>query len=151
MKKLIIVAVALVLSYTGISQTYEYKVVTSVESIIPMGLGRSRIIENNQEMDYRTLTTSREKGNDSKSNQVKRKDAKIDGLNETKMLNFYSGVGINFRNIASNDALVTSMLNSLSEEGWDLFTVSTGVESDAGSDDGQGIFVTRYIFRRIKQ
>lgn len=29
------------------AQTFEYKVITTVESIVPMGIGRSRIIEEN--------------------------------------------------------------------------------------------------------
>ena len=148
MKKLSSLLFGLSVGLIAFTQSFEYKVVTSVESIVPMGLGRSRILENNEEKDYKALTTSREKGLDSKSGKVKRRDAKVDKLNETKLLNFYSGVGINFRNIASNDALTTSMLNPLSEEGWILFNVVSGVESDCGEGDGKGIFVTRYIFKR---
>lgn len=99
-------------------------------------------------VDAAMFTTQRENGKDSKQGDVKRKDAKIDELNETKILNFYSMVGLNFQNIASNDAMITSILNTLSEEGWELFTVVSGVESDAGKDDGNGIFITRYIFRK---
>ena len=64
------------------------------------------------------------------------------------MLNFYSGVGINFQNIASNDGLIESKLNELSKDGWVLFQVVSGVESNAGKDDGQGIFITRYILKK---
>lgn len=63
-------------------------------------------------------------------------------------MNFYSFVGINFQNIASNDAMITLMLNKYSNEGWDLFSIVSGVESDAGKGDGDGIFITRYIFRK---
>lgn len=35
-------------------------------------------------------------------------------------------------------------------EGWELAFVSSAVESDAGKDDAQGIFITRYIFKRNK-
>jgi len=142
---------ALLISAISFAQVYEFRVITSVESIVPMGIGRSRLIETTEEKDYQTLTTSRSKGNDSKIGKVKRKDAKVDNLNETKLLNFYSGVGINFRNIASNDALITSMLNQMSIEGWELMTVVSGVESDAGEKDGKGIFITRFIFKRIKE
>ena len=34
---------------SAFAQTVEYKVVTTVESIVPGGMGRSRIVENNQE------------------------------------------------------------------------------------------------------
>ena len=73
---------------------------------------------------------------------------KIDDLKESTLVNFYSLVGINFQNIASNDAMITSMLNKYSKEGWDLFSIVSGVESDAGKGDGDGIFITRYYFRK---
>lgn len=126
----------------------EYRIVTTVESIVPGGIGRSRIIDSKDKMDYKQLTTSRDNGKDSDQGSVDRSDAKTDKLEETKLLNFYSFVGINFQNIASNDAIVTSKLNSVAEEGWELAFVTSGVESDAGQKDGQGIFVTRYIFKR---
>jgi hypothetical protein len=69
-------------------------------------------------------------------------------LRETKLLNFFSVGGINFQNIASNDAIVESRLSELAAEGWELAFVTSGVESDAGQQDGQGIFITRYIFKR---
>ena len=78
-----------------------------------------------------------------------RKDAKIENFKETKLLNFFSAIGINFRNIASNDALITSMLNTLSSEGWELINISSGLESNTGSDDSQGIFITRFCFKRM--
>jgi len=39
----------------------------------------------------------------------------------------------------------------MAEEGWELIFVNSGVESDAGEKDGQGIFITRYIFKRTKK
>lgn len=134
---------------SAFAQTVEYKVITTVESIVPGGLGRSRIVENNQEMDYKQFTTTRVDGKDRNSNDVKRRGLKIDNLNETKLLNFYSLGGIiNFQNIASNDAITSSKLNELASEGWLLSHVVSGVESDAGEDDGNGIFITRYIFSK---
>ncbi len=151
-KKLSFCLVALALFATeSIAQTYEYKILTSVESIVPMGIGRSRIIENTTEVDASMYTTSRNDGTDSNQKSVKRKDLKVDELNETKLLNFFSGVGINFQNIASNDAMLGSALNALTNDGWELAFVTSGVESDAGKQDGQGIFITRFIFKRIKQ
>jgi|SRR5690625_535719 len=124
------------------SQTnYEYKIVTSVESIVPMGVGRSRIIENGSELSYNEIKGDK---------NTKRKDLKDSDYIETKLLNFYSGVGINFQNIASNDAVISGMINDIANEGWELFTVISGVESDAGKDDGKGIFITRYVFKRPK-
>ena len=63
-------------------------------------------------------------------------------------MNFYNLAGIRFQNIAANDALVTSKLNSLAQQGWELAFVTSGVESDAGDTDRQGIFITRYILKR---
>ncbi|CAI8214148.1 MAG: Uncharacterised protein [Flavobacteriaceae bacterium] len=66
------------------------------------------------------------------------------------MLNFFNVGGIRFQNIATNDALVTSKINTMAEEGWELTFVNSGIESYAGKDDGKGIYITRYIFRKAK-
>ncbi|MEX1187729.1 MAG: hypothetical protein WED33_00615 [Bacteroidia bacterium] len=126
----------------------EYKVITIVESIVPMGLGRSRIVETKSQVNASDFTTERTDGKDSKQGQIDRGDAKVDNFAETKLLNFYSGVGINFQNIASNDAIITSKINELTKEGWRLAFVNSGVESDSGGDDGKGIFITRLIFTK---
>jgi len=152
MKKLIFIAAFLLaVTVSLMAQQYEYNVVTSIESIVPMGIGRSRIVQQKQPMDVSKFTTSRTSGKDSKQGDVNRSETKIDNFDETKLLNFYSDVGINFQNIASNDALITSKLNQMSTDGWELFTVVSGVESDAGKDDRNGIFITRYVFRRLKK
>ena len=135
---------------SSVMAQYEYKIVTSVESIVPMGLGRSRIIENNGDVNAEDLTTERNDGKDTRQGSIKRSNAKIDELKETKILNFYSLTGINFQNIASNDAVLTSKINNLVNEGWELAYVTSAVESDAGKDDGVGIFITRFIFKRKK-
>ena len=154
---IIIVAVATVFGLISFTQSsaedsvpagYEYKIITAVESIVPMGLGRSRIIENTTSIDVNMATTVRTDGKKTEQGDVKRKDLKIDSFKETKMVNFYSAVGINFQNIASNDAMQTSKLNQLTSEGWDLVNIIGGVESDAGKEDGNGLFITRYYFKR---
>ena len=129
-------------------QAYEYKIVTTIESIVPMGLGRSRIIEEGANVNVEEFSSERTDGKKSEQGKVKRKDLKIDNFTETKMLNFYSGVGLNFQNVASNDAMISSMLTDRSSKGWELFTVVSGVESDAGRGDGKGVFITRYVFRK---
>jgi len=132
------------------AQSFEYKIITSVESIVPMGLGRSIIISSTEEQNYLDFTSQRS-AEDNKQNKSKRSDVKIDDFEETKLVNFFSVAGINFKNIASNDAIVTSKINTMVTEGWDLAFVTSGVESDSGKGDGQGIYITRYIFKRIKQ
>lgn len=102
---------------------YEYKQFSTIESVVPGGMGRSRI-----------LTTDAQ-------GQVLEKDLK----------NFYSMVGINFGNIANNDDAIVERINQYSNDGWELNAVSTG--SHAQISDGKssgGIFITRYLFRRAK-
>jgi len=125
----------------------EYKVVTIIESIVPMGAGRSRIVEAQGNVDINAVTTVRD-GDKSKQDQVDRDDIKEAGQNmkETKLLNFYSMVGINFGNIASNDAVIAAKINEVVKEGWSVAFITSGVESDAGKDDGKGIFITRIFF-----
>ena len=135
---------------TSVAFAQEYKVVTTVESIVPLGLGRSRIIDAKEQANYRDLTTERVDGKKSDQGDIKRADVKIENFEETKLLNFYSGVGINFQNIASNDAVITSKINEMAKEGWQLIFVTSGVESDAGKQDGEGIFITRFVFKRDK-
>ena len=85
-----------------------------------------------------------------KRNKSSRTDIRVKDFDETKLLNFFNIAGIRFQNIAANDAVITSKLNTMSEEGWELAFVSSAVESDAGEDDNKGIFITRYVFKRMK-
>ncbi|MBC6401734.1 MAG: hypothetical protein GDA51_06860 [Ekhidna sp.] len=147
MKKLLIVLL-LITGGTVTSQVQEYKIITVVESIVQGGIGRSRMIENKSEQDIDEFTTERTDGKKSDQGKIKRRDAKVDLFAESKLLNFYSSTGINFRNIASNDALISSKLSQMLEKGWELAFVIGGVEADSGIDDGAGIFITRYIFKR---
>ncbi|GAB3012211.1 hypothetical protein GCM10027284_34580 [Cyclobacterium sediminis] len=126
----------------------EFKIVTVVESIVPMGIGRSRIIDSQTENNYEEYTTDRTDGKKSNQKEIKRSDIKVDELEETKLLNFFSLTGINFQNIASNDAVIASKINAMLAEGWKLTYVASGVESNAGADDGKGIYITRLFFSR---
>ncbi len=149
MKKLIVAALIFcALTIDTQAQSANYKVITVIESIVPGGAGRSRIIEEKSDINVDNFTTERTDGKKSDQGKVKRGDAKVDNFDETKLLNFYSLVGINFQNIASNDALISDKLNLLSEQGWELKFVTSGVESDAGDKDGNGIFITRFILTR---
>lgn len=86
MKKSLLLFGLLFTMFYSFSQ--EYKIITSIESIVPMGLGRSRIIEHQQALNYADFTTERKDGKDSNQGSVNRGDAKIDALSETKILNF---------------------------------------------------------------
>ena len=120
------VALTLFLGYsfrpTPDSTVYEFRQFSTIESIVPGGLGRSRVIISDQ--------GDQEVGKD--------------------LLNFYSMVGINFKNIANNDRIIVETINKYVSEGWELHTVTTGVQSPNNGDKGggNGIFITRYLFRK---
>ena len=103
-----------------VSENYTYRQFSTIESVVPGGLGRSRVIISD------------------KGDQEVGKD----------LLNFYSMVGINFKNIASNDRIIVETINQYVSEGWELHTVTTGVNSPAQDKGGTGIFITRYLFRK---
>lgn len=103
---------------------YVYRQFSTIESVVPGGLGRSRIILSDQD------------------GQAIEKD----------LLNFYSITGINFKNVANNDRLIVEMINQYIIEGWGLHTVTTGVNDSGtgtGGGGGTGIFITRYLFRKV--
>ena len=99
---------------------YTYRQFSTIESVVPGGLGRSRVIISDQ--------GDQEVGKD--------------------LLNFYSMVGINFKNIANNDRLIVETINEYTSQGWELHVVTTGVNSAAEGKGGTGIFITRYLFRK---
>ncbi len=111
---------AAAVAFTAPAPTYEYMTFTTVESIIPAGIGRSRILIDNGGT-----------------------------MQEIKIENLYSAFGISMENIYANDKTVTAKLNELSQEGWELTFINTGVQSP--TDGGKtGIYCTRYILRRAK-
>ncbi|WP_411766590.1 hypothetical protein [Winogradskyella sp. A3E31] len=149
MKKLLLLCFLGLATTIDVYSQVEYKVITSVESIVPSGLGRSRLISAVDERNYEDFTTEQTEDDNSR-NKSSRKDIRVKDFEETKLLNFYNIGGIRFQNIAANDAVVGSKINAMIEEGWELAFVTSAVESDSGKDDGQGIFITRYIFKRNK-
>jgi hypothetical protein len=94
---------------------YEYMQVNVLESVVGGGLGRSRMI------------TTRVNG---------KADKPID------MENYYSAIGINFSNIASNEEKVVVLLNLLGKEGWEVAGMASG---------GNQVYFTKYTMRRVKQ
>ena len=146
MKKIILFACLLGLMSFELS-AQEFKVITSVESIVPNGLGRSRIISALEDKDYKEFSSVQSE-EDNTRNKSKRQEIRVKNFEETKLLNFYNIGGIRFQNIAANDALIESKINTMIAEGWELAFVTSAVESDSGKGDGNGIFITRYIFKR---
>ena len=148
MKQLFVLAL-FALGFTQVHAQVEYKIVTSVESIVPNGLGRSRLISANETKDYKEFTSTQTE-EDNTRNKSKRDEIRVKEFDETKLLNFYNLGGIRFQNIAANDAIIESKINTMIAEGWELAFVASAVESEGGKGDGQGIFITRYIFKRNK-
>lgn len=146
MKNFILIACLVITTVMDVN-AQQFKVITSVESIVPSGIGRSRIISATEERDYKEFT-SEQTEEDNTRNKSDRGDIRVKNFEETKLLNFYNIGGIRFQNIAANDALISSKINAMVAEGWELAFVTSAVESDSGKDDGQGIFITRYIFKK---
>ena len=150
MEKIIFIGLLLVATTFNMNaQSVEYKIVTSIESIVPNGLGRSRLLSSNDIKDYKDYTSTQTE-EDNTRNKSNRKDLRVKGFDETKMLNYFNLGGIRFQNIATNDAIITSKINTMVAEGWELAFVVSGVESEGGKGDGQGIYITRFIFKRNK-
>ena len=119
---LLLVALCAVWSSEAMAQTVkQYLFVTTVESIIPGGIGRSRMM------------VTQPNGEQS----------------EEDLRNFYSLVGINFGNIKDNDEDILQKINTLVSEGWTLEFVNAGVQSPSDTQS-QGIYMTRYLFSRSK-
>jgi len=99
-----------------------YMQFSTIESIIPGGLGRSKMIT------------------------VMPDGAKT----EEDLQNFYSMVGINFGNISNNNIAITKKINDLVAQGWEFDKVMTGTQSPS-DNNGQGIFISRYFFKRTAE
>jgi hypothetical protein len=79
--------------------------VSTIESIIPAGGGRSRMII--------TLPDGNQDNSD--------------------LENLYSIGGINFGNVQSNERAIIEKINHLTSEGWQLQLVTSGVQSPSAS------------------
>jgi hypothetical protein len=96
------IGIALFLGYSfrpvAVPQAYTYRQFSTIESVVPGGLGRSRVITSDE-----------------------------------------------------SDQIIVETINKHIAEGWELHTVTTGVNDSGGGTGGgggTGIFITRYLFRR---
>ena len=145
MKKVIFIAFMILVATLELN-AQQFKVITSVESIVPNGVGRSRIVNTMEEKDYKEYTST-QTDEDNTRNKSDRGEIRVKNYEETKLLNFYNIGGIRFQNIAANDTMITSMIDTMIKDGWILAFVTSAVES-AGKGDNNGIFITRYIFKK---
>lgn len=127
--------------------TYEFTSFTVVESIIPNGMGRSRLINAMEPRNYRDFTTVRTE-DDNERNKSDRDEIRVKNFEETKLLNFFNIGGIRFQNIAANDAVINSKVTEMLNQGWEVVNIVSGVESKGSQDDSDGIYITRFYFKR---
>src|SRR5437016_3293820 len=104
-KRLIIAAVLLLssvtvfMSFKNSEKETNFIQITTIESVVPGGMGRSRMILAGPQ----------------------------GALEEVKMENFFSMTGINFDNIRFNDKVITDKIKQLTNDGWQLAQVTPGV------------------------
>lgn len=93
--------------------------INTVESVVVGGLGRSKMIITNPDGSQK----------------------------ESDLENLFSMVGINFKNIKSNEEQVLKTLKNYTDEGWKLDQVTSFALSPA-EGGGVGIFMTRYLLSK---
>ena len=125
MKKIIVIIVILVAFAASLNAQEikpetgkKFMQITTIESVIGGGLGRSKMIITNPDGSQK----------------------------ESDMENLFSMAGINFKNIKENEDKIVKVLKAYTDEGWKMehvtsFTLSPG-------DNGQGIFMTRYLLAK---
>lgn len=102
---------------------YQYLQMTTIESVVAGGLGRSRVLFTPE----------------------------FKGTKEAQMENLFSLTGINVKNVQANEETILRYLTEVSAEGWELVQTIplTQTLTSAGSTN-QGIFLTRYLFRKAR-
>ncbi|WP_345222411.1 hypothetical protein [Hymenobacter koreensis] len=102
---------------------YQYMQMTTIESVVAGGLGRSRVLFTPE----------------------------FKGTKETQMENLFSLTGINMKNVQVNEEIIMRYLSEVTAEGWELFQVTPLTQTlQSGGSTNQGIFMTRYTFRKTK-
>ena len=96
----------------------EFMQITTVESVISAGFGRSKMLITNPDGTQK----------------------------ENDMNNLFSLTGIHFKNIKENEDQIIKTLKSYTDDGWKLEQVMPLTLSPSGN--GPGIFMTRYLLSR---
>lgn len=128
----------------------EFKIVTIVESTSFNGNDESRIIDSQTEVHDSEYAAFKTDGSKAKNRELEGKHVKVDNLEEIKLRNIFDGLEVEPRNVASNDAMISSKINSMLQDGWNLVYVTSAVESDAGEGDRIGLLITRLFFSRYQ-
>jgi len=97
----------------------QFMQITTVESVVGGGLGRSKMIITNPDGSQK----------------------------ESDLENLFSLAGINFKNIKENEDKIVKVLKGYTDEGWkiDYVTSLTLSQNDSGAG---GIFMTRYLLSK---
>jgi hypothetical protein len=125
MKKVFILIVAVAISTSLKAQDNkveagkQYMQLTTVESVLAGGIGRSRMIITNPDGSQK----------------------------ETDLENLFSLVGINFKNIKQNEDKLLKTLKEYTGMGWKLDQVTSLTLSQNDTGAG-GIFMTRYLLSK---
>jgi hypothetical protein len=94
--------------------------ITTIESTVSGGSGRSRII------------ITDENGKQSEEN----------------LINLFSMVGLNFKNIKDNEETIVSKLQNYTDKGWKIISVTPLTISPAQGGGNVGLFMTRYLLSK---
>jgi hypothetical protein len=109
------------LTSTAAAQQVEYMQINLIESVVPGGMGRSKMLITGPD------------GN----------------TTEQDVMNIFSMAGINFGNLSKNETTIVKKLNELGAQGWELESV-TGSSYSPG-DGNNGIYMTRYTLKRERR
>lgn len=104
---------------TTTRESRQFMQITTVESVLAGGLGRSKMIITNPDGSQK----------------------------ESDMENLFSMVGINFKNIKQNEDKLLGTLKECTDKGWKIETVTSLTLSQNDSGAG-GIFMTRYLLSK---
>jgi hypothetical protein len=105
-----------------VKQAQQFMQVTTIESVLSGGLGRSKMIVTNPDGSQK----------------------------ESGMENLFSMVGINFKNIGENENKLINTLKFYTENGWKIDHVTSLTLSQTESGNG-GIFMTRYLLSKQEE
>jgi len=99
----------------------QFMQITTVESVVAGGLGRSRMIITGPDGSQK----------------------------ESDLENLFSLAGINFKNIKENEDKILKTLKSFTDDGWNL-DQTTSLTLSPSDNGGNGIFMTRYLLTRLE-